>query len=77
LGQLLAPAVALRNAQLWLRSVTNAELAELFDRYRKSSPGTALQKIANEQFRSYAIRDPKVAPFAHPYYWAAFALYGN
>ena len=77
LNDALVPAVALRKAQFWLRAATNEELAELFDVYRKVSPGSALQKTSQEQFLNYAVRDPKETPFAHPYYWAAFALHGD
>lgn len=71
------PAHALRKAQLWLRDVTTAELAELFDDYRQSSTSPSMVAIAEEQFAKYAGRlDQDERPFAHPYYWAAFAFYG-
>lgn len=72
----LAPAAALRKAQLWLRDVTNAELSELFNEYRKPPHSQTVRSIAQEQFRYCATRDPRERLYAHPYYWAAFAFYG-
>jgi CHAT domain-containing protein len=72
----MPPAWALRKAQLWLRDVTNEELAILFDSYRKSNTSPHLADIAEEQFKKYAPREPNERPFAHPYYWAGFAFYG-
>jgi len=72
----MMPASALRRAQIWLRDVTNDVLAELFDQYRKSSSSPHLVAIAKEQFEKYVQRDPDERPFAHPFYWAAFAFYG-
>jgi CHAT domain-containing protein len=76
------PAQALRQAQLWLRDVTNAELGELFDAFRKNTPDAQVSPrmphaLASQEFRKYTLdSDPKGRPFAHPYYWAAFAFYG-
>jgi len=74
------PASALRKAQLWLRDVTNAELSELFDFYRQTAPDRSSARmafeLAQERFREYTLRDPNERPYAHPYYWAAFAFYG-
>ena len=75
----LPPASALRKAQLWLRDVTNAELSELFDMYRQATPNSSTRmayELAQERFREHTLRDPNERPFAHPYYWAAFAFYG-
>jgi CHAT domain-containing protein/tetratricopeptide (TPR) repeat protein len=72
----LTPAAALRNAQLWVRDVTCKDLRDFFNQLRKNLPSIAMQKIAEEQFRAYTLRNPTERPFAHPYYWAAFAFYG-
>jgi CHAT domain-containing protein len=77
----LAPAAALRQAQLWLRDVTNAELSELFARYKLSATDrpTATRmayEMASEKFREHTLRDPHERPYAHPYYWAPFVFYG-
>ncbi|HKZ86422.1 MAG TPA: CHAT domain-containing protein [Anaerolineae bacterium] len=75
------PALALRQAQLWLRGVTNAELSELFSKYKMTAPDRPEQsrmafELASERFREHTLRDPDERPFAHPYYWAPFVFYG-
>jgi CHAT domain-containing protein len=76
----LHPAAALRKAQLWLRDVTNSELAEFFAQYKRQMTDRhtigIMPELAQEKFREYALRDPDVRPYKHPYYWAAFAFYG-
>lgn len=75
------PAEALRRAQLWLRDVTNAELSELFDKYKMTAPNRPEQSrmafaLASERFREHTLRDPNERPYGHPYYWAPFVFYG-
>jgi CHAT domain-containing protein len=76
----LAPAHALCNAQLWLRDITNAELSELFDFYRQQSADRPhmrmIYTMAQTKFREYTLAEPNERPFASPYYWAPFVLYG-
>jgi CHAT domain-containing protein/tetratricopeptide (TPR) repeat protein len=77
----LTPASALRKAQLWLRGVTNAELSELFAKYKLTAtdrPASTRMayEMASEKFREYTLRDPNEKPYAHPYYWAPFVFYG-
>ena len=76
----LPPAAALRAAQLWLRNVTKSELSELFDFYRKQArdrPATRMvYETAQENFRKHTLSEPDKKPFAHPFYWAPFVLYG-
>ncbi|MEV0430084.1 CHAT domain-containing protein [Micromonospora sp. NPDC050495] len=57
----MAPAPALRAAQLWLAGLTEAELAAYFT--------GASQPRADDESA------PR--PFAHPYYWAPFVLAGQ
>ena len=73
-----APMQALRKAQLWLRDLTNAKLADLFNGYRKSGDKTGgiTSQLAQTQFQSYALSPPKQCPYASPYYWAAFGYFG-
>ena len=77
----LHPAAALRKAQLWLRDVTNAELSELFAKYkltatdRPASTRMAYEMVS-EKFREHTLRDPNEKRYAHPYYWAPFVFYG-
>jgi CHAT domain-containing protein/tetratricopeptide (TPR) repeat protein len=75
------PARALCRAQLWLRDVTNAELGERFEVYKQTAPDAPDSSrmpyaFAREMFVEHTLRDPNERPFAHPYYWAAFAFYG-
>jgi len=77
----MQPAAALREAQLWLRDVTNAELSELFEKYKMTAPDRPERsrmafELASERFREHTLRDPDERPFAHPYYWAPFVFYG-
>jgi CHAT domain-containing protein/tetratricopeptide (TPR) repeat protein len=73
------PATALRAAQRWLRNATHAELAELFATYRDTAPDAPTRMAyatAREQMARHALRAPKDKPYAAPYYWAAFGMYG-
>jgi len=74
----MPPAHALRHAQRWLRDVTNAELSELFNRFKQgaSEQSRIAYALARGKFREYTLKNPDERPFTHPYYWAAFAFYG-
>ena len=74
----MAPAGALRRAQLWLQEVTAGELAELFDGFRQAATGGTRMTyaLAQEQLRRYTTRGADERPFAEPYYWAPFVFYG-
>jgi CHAT domain-containing protein len=79
LQQKQSPAEALRNAQIWLRDVTNAELADLFAEYKMNAEDATTRMAyatAQERFREHTLAEPSAKPFEHPYYWAAFAMYG-
>jgi CHAT domain-containing protein/tetratricopeptide (TPR) repeat protein len=68
-------AAALCEAQRWIRQATASEmkLAELWERIYQSSGESNV-----DAFRSmrYYRSHPEVHPFAHPYFWAAFAVNG-
>lgn len=67
---------ALRDAQLWIRNATGAELAEILGKSIEetaSFPGL-YQQINNERERF--LKSPESKPFTHPYYWAAFHTVG-
>ena len=71
----LSPAAALRRAQQWLRESTVDELdlvSHLERRYQESGEADrdAFKRMA------YYREHRQEKPFAHPYYWAAFAYYG-
>jgi CHAT domain-containing protein len=79
LNQKQSPAEALRNAQLWLRDVTNAELSELFAAYKMNATDATTRmaySTAHENFREHSLADPNAKPFSRPYYWAPFVFYG-
>jgi CHAT domain-containing protein len=58
----LEPAVALRQAQYWLRDTTSQQKAAYFE---ASDPAL---------FQDLILRDPQY--FAHPFYWSAFSYMG-
>ncbi len=70
--------VALRNAQIWLREVTAAELAQRFAGEEEALLSSTRMSIktASDYFTRFTKLDPKEQPFAHPYYWAAFTFSG-
>ncbi len=76
------PAVALKQAQTWLRSQTQTDLANWIDQlatmpdlgfhWRKELEAQA--KILRESQSTMKTNDP---PYADPYYWTAFTLTGR
>ncbi len=66
LGQDQKPAQALRNAQRWLRNMSQAELARDYGNDIARDPDLTLADFAL----------PEDKPFAHPLYWASFVYYG-
>jgi CHAT domain-containing protein/tetratricopeptide (TPR) repeat protein len=71
----LAPSAALRQAQMWLRGASAAQLG-LAGHYQRLHE--ASQRSDPETFRAmrYYQANPDVRPFHHPYYWAAFVFSG-
>ena len=71
-------AVALRQAQIWLRDVTAGELAERFAAEEEIALGQTRMPIeaASEYYSRFAEHRSQDRPFAHPYYWAAFTFSG-
>lgn len=69
---------ALRLAQIWLRDVSAGELAQRFAAEEKTrlNSGQASSKFISDCFTIFEGQDPKVRPFAHPYYWAPFTFSG-
>jgi CHAT domain-containing protein len=66
LGQDQKPAQALRNAQRWLRNLSQEELARDYANDTARDPDLTLADFAL----------PQDKPFAHPLYWASFVYYG-
>jgi CHAT domain-containing protein len=73
----LAPALALCEAQRWLRDTTNREKADYFRRDIPTfSPDKMPEMIAADFFSQATMRRPDGRDFAHPFWWAAFYLTG-
>jgi CHAT domain-containing protein len=74
----LAPAAALRQAQLWLRhELTLAKLEQYNTEIAALDPFVSSQ-LKKERERLLAVHggNKNALPFAHPYYWAAFTFTG-
>jgi|SRR5215469_4122496 len=70
---------ALRDAQIWLRSLTGEELAERFsDDLQAAMLGDARIPLetASSAYARFAFQDSGIRPFAHPFHWAAFTFSG-
>lgn len=61
-----APALALKQAQVWLKNITNAELWKWLRQENFSLSSMDKQRIKN-----------RFHPFQHPYYWGAFYIIGG
>jgi tetratricopeptide (TPR) repeat protein len=73
----LAPAEALRAAQIWLRDTTNRGKADYFKRDVPALAGCRMPEMVAADFFSQATaRRPADRDFAHPFWWAAFYLTG-
>jgi CHAT domain-containing protein len=75
-----APAVALRDAQAWVRGVTDRELRRLADRLEAAASATPDGIVVSERgllssLRA-TLRRPAGRPFEHPRFWAPFAAVG-
>ncbi len=74
----LAPAEALRAAQIWLRDTTNREMAEYFKQDVPALAGYRMpEAVAADLYVDRMLQaDPNARQFAHPFWWAAFCLTG-
>jgi len=85
LGKGKSKAAALREAQLWLRDLTAAEVRAILAAQAAGQPTQAvalaelarmaLAQLLPEQ-RRFAVMDAAERPFAHPYSWSAFQCVG-
>jgi CHAT domain-containing protein len=66
------PADALREAQIWLRDGTRGEFGAVYERLMADAPGRFMQAYTDLILAGGT--DDR--PYAHPSYWAAFALTG-
>ena len=70
-----APALALRQAQLWLRDATRQDVSSfLDDMLRSGRLSSAYADLLRASLTGGAAAD---RPFSHPFYWAAFQFYGS
>jgi CHAT domain-containing protein len=80
-GEGLPPAVALAEAQRWLRWATDADLracrAGLAEQPAERSPARLAQWEAASACEDHPHEDHPRGPFGHPFYWAPFALTGH
>jgi CHAT domain-containing protein len=72
------PALALRQAQIWLRDVTAAELIAYYEaELRKPDSEQSISFGFDKEELDYLNElDPDSCPFDHPTYWAAFVFNG-
>ncbi|MCT7961020.1 tetratricopeptide repeat protein [Laspinema sp. D1] len=77
------PAIALRDAQDKLRTLTYSQLAQWYDELATeitmSDRGCAqyLKRTAGNIRKNPTLLDSNEPPFAHPYYWAGFTITGK
>jgi CHAT domain-containing protein len=73
----IAPAIALRQAQQWLRDTTNDEKISYFKTFLPESSTTKMPTTtADYLFKALRLDEPGDRAFAHPFHWAAFQYVG-
>jgi CHAT domain-containing protein len=79
LGDRMTVSAALHGAQRWLRGLTARDIARQLDGFRPvaNRAGEGLLLRTRRHYRYRAEQNPDDQPFAHPYYWAPFTLYGD
>ena len=72
-----APAIALRNAQIWLRD-SSAGALDLADQWKQLYQTTPDHEVKRKAFwgMHYCGKHPEDKPFSSPYYWAPFTFTG-
>lgn len=73
----LSPARALRQAQLWLRDATNQTLYRFYRALRDQNIASVQAQQMDRELRRHALGAPGDRPYSHPYYWAAFVVFGG
>uniref|UniRef100_UPI0011788002 CHAT domain-containing protein n=1 Tax=Calothrix rhizosoleniae TaxID=888997 RepID=UPI0011788002 len=79
----IAPAIALKRTQMWLRNVTYRELMKWYsDRAEELAEyndidAEELSDEADKIRNNPGKMDSQIPPYAHPYYWANFTITGN
>jgi CHAT domain-containing protein len=68
---------ALRQAQMWVRQVTAAKLAQRFgEEYKTLMADKMSAAEAIDFWQQFAAMNGNKKPFSHPYFWAAFTFTG-
>ncbi len=77
------PAQALRQAQRWLRDLTNADLEAYLEQHRaiaearrQTARRMPLALVQELLIKVYTTENPDARPYADPYFWAPFAFNG-
>jgi CHAT domain-containing protein len=74
IGQRQTPAAALKAAQAWLKSATSAQCADFIETQIAAGK---IDAAAAESMLGYLADLPAGSPpFAHPYFWGGYQLYG-
>lgn len=69
-----ASSEALKQAQVWLKDITNKELLEWLRQEKFSLNSMQKQRLKNQLEQEK--KKENIYPFRHPYYWGAFYLIG-
>jgi CHAT domain-containing protein len=69
------PAIALQQAQYWLRDATAQTLMDFCNQVTDFLPADKQLKYQLLADR-YEYQEPDSKPYAHPYYWAGFVFSG-
>jgi hypothetical protein len=78
LGNRQAPATALRNAQLWLKNATIAELGKYaIAKERDGSLSARQAELVKSELEPLENETPNVRLFENPRHWGAFVVYGE
>ena len=72
----------MRQAQRWLRDLTNADLEEYLNRHealaqaRRSTESRMPMVLIGSLLSRAILSDPRARPYAEPYFWAPFTCHG-
>ncbi|MCC5787512.1 MAG: tetratricopeptide repeat protein [Phycisphaerales bacterium] len=75
-GQPMPKLAALREAQAWLRNLTADDRDRLLDESGDLGENIAASRGVSPA-RARIVQPDQQRPYEHPYYWAAFVLYGS
>lgn len=76
-GQGMSKLAALREAKAWLRDLTIADLGRMIDAGQDINTTEVSRDPTRLRGRLQMKKSQHARPYEHPYYWAAFVLYGS